>query len=124
MRYLGSALAFLLAPAAWAVAPSTPPVPQGLLPDAARPTAYRLDLTVLPDQDRFSGHAEIDVVLKAPAKSLYLHGRDLKVDARRWRDGGGRQIAGALHPGRSAGRRASRFRQAAAGWHGDAGVRL
>lgn len=79
MRYLGSVMAFLLAPAAWAAAPTTPPVPQGLLPDTARPTAYRLDLTVLPDQDRFSGHAEIDVVLKAPAHSLYLHGRDLKV---------------------------------------------
>ncbi len=79
MRYLGSGLAFLLAPAAWAAAPTTPPIPQGLLPDTAQPTAYRLDLTVLPDQGRFSGHAEIDVVLKAPAKSLYLHGRDLKV---------------------------------------------
>lgn len=79
MRYLGSVMAVLLAPAAWAAAPTTPPVPQGPLPDTARPTAYRLDLTVLPDRDRFSGHSEIDVVLKAPSRSLYLHGRDLKV---------------------------------------------
>ncbi|HKE96711.1 MAG TPA: hypothetical protein VKB34_20545, partial [Povalibacter sp.] len=53
--------------------------PQGKLPDAATPTAYRLDLTVLPDQARFSGHAEIDVNVKADTKSLYLHGRDLHV---------------------------------------------
>ncbi|MDO6414748.1 M1 family metallopeptidase [Sphingomonas sp. BIUV-7] len=51
--------------------------PKGKLPDQARPIAYRLDLTILPDQPRFSGHAEIDVTVKAETKSLYLHGRDL-----------------------------------------------
>ncbi|MDB5713388.1 MAG: Peptidase rane alanine aminopeptidase-like protein [Sphingomonadales bacterium] len=78
-------LAALLAasPAALSAAASTPTqsVPQGILPDAATPTAYRLDFTILPDQDRFSGHAEIDVVLKAPTSSLYMHGRDLKIAA-------------------------------------------
>ncbi|NIJ33653.1 M1 family metallopeptidase [Sphingomonas oligoaromativorans] len=69
--------ALMLTPAALAAAPA--PVPQGILPDTAVPTAYRLDLTVLPDQPRFSGHVEIDVTLKAPTRSLYLHGRDLKV---------------------------------------------
>jgi aminopeptidase N len=56
-------------------------VPQGRLPDAAKPVAYRLDLTVVPEQQRFSGHAEIDIVLKAATRSLYLHGRDLQVAA-------------------------------------------
>ena len=51
--------------------------PQGKLPDAATPQAYRIDLTVVPDEARFSGHVEIDVVLKADTRSLYLHGRDL-----------------------------------------------
>lgn len=55
------------------------PVPQGRLPDAAVPSAYRIDLTVLPDQPRFSGHVEIDVTVKEATRSLYLHGRDLKV---------------------------------------------
>ncbi|HEY0269661.1 MAG TPA: M1 family aminopeptidase [Sphingomonas sp.] len=64
------------------------PVPHGILPDAATPTAYRLDLTVLPDQPRFSGHVEIDVTVKASAKTLYLHGRDLKVALARARIGG------------------------------------
>ena len=62
-----------------AAAPTAEPVPLGILSDAATPSAYRLDLTILPDQERFSGHAEIDVTLKGATSSLYLHGRDLKV---------------------------------------------
>jgi aminopeptidase N len=53
--------------------------PQGKLPDAAKPVAYRVDLTVEPAKERFSGHVEIDVELKAATSSLYLHGRGLKV---------------------------------------------
>ena len=53
--------------------------PKGKLPDAAAPSAYRLDFTILPEADRFSGHDEIDINVKAPARSLYLHGRDLDV---------------------------------------------
>lgn len=62
-----------------ALAQSDPAAPKGKLTDAATPTAYRLDMTILPDQPRFSGHAEIDVKVKAPTRSLYIHGRDLKV---------------------------------------------
>lgn len=62
-----------------AAAPTSEPVPVGILSDAATPSAYRLDLTIIPDQERFSGHAEIDVTLKGATSSLYLHGRDLKV---------------------------------------------
>lgn len=53
--------------------------PRGRLSDAAKPLAYRLDLTVVPDQERFSGHAEIDVDLKSQTTSLFLHGRKLNV---------------------------------------------
>ena len=53
--------------------------PKGKLPDTARRRAYRLDFTVLPEAARFSGHDEIDVKLNQPAKSLYMHGRDLAV---------------------------------------------
>jgi aminopeptidase N len=53
--------------------------PKGKLPDQARPIAYRLDLTVQPDQPRFSGHVEIDTMVKAETSSLYLHGRDLTI---------------------------------------------
>jgi aminopeptidase N len=54
-------------------------VPQGRLPDVATPMAYRLDLTIVPENERFSGHVEIDVDLKQAARSLFLHGRDLKM---------------------------------------------
>lgn len=76
-----AALVVSAVPGLAAKAPATGagPVPLGRLPDAAKPLAYRLNLTVLPDQSRFSGHAEIDVDLKAPTRSLYLHGRDLDV---------------------------------------------
>lgn len=57
--------------------------PKGPLPRSAVPVAYRLDLTIDPSQERFSGHAEIDIRLAAPSRSLFLHGRDLKVSAAR-----------------------------------------
>ncbi|MDP1027559.1 M1 family metallopeptidase [Sphingomonas sp. KR1UV-12] len=56
-----------------------PAAPLGKLSDAARPTGYRIDMTIDPNQPRFSGHDEIDTVVKAPTRKLYLHGRDLKV---------------------------------------------
>jgi aminopeptidase N len=51
--------------------------PKGKLPDTVTPTAYRIDFTILPESERFSGHDEIDVRLNQPTKSIYLHGRDL-----------------------------------------------
>jgi Peptidase family M1 domain/Peptidase M1 N-terminal domain/ERAP1-like C-terminal domain len=53
------------------------PVPPGKLTDAARPLAYRLDLTVDPAKERFSGHVEIDAELKRAGKFIDLHGREL-----------------------------------------------
>jgi aminopeptidase N len=55
------------------------PVPPGRLTDAARPLYYRIDLTVNPDQERFSGKVEIDTVLKRSSNFIDLHGRDLKM---------------------------------------------
>jgi len=53
--------------------------PRGKLPEGVTPLAYRLDLRVVPDDTRFSGHVEIDIELKHEAQSIYLHGRDLNV---------------------------------------------
>lgn len=78
MRSLLLACCLLLSAPAWSET-SQQNIPLGKLPDAARPTAYRLDMTIIPDQPRFSGHNEIDVVLKQPTRSLYLHGRGLNV---------------------------------------------
>jgi aminopeptidase N len=77
MRVLLLVLCAFIFPAS-ALAQSTA-LPTGKLPDTVRPIAYRLDMTIVPDRERFTGHAEIDVELKRPAASIFLHGRDLKV---------------------------------------------
>ncbi|MDT7933598.1 MAG: M1 family metallopeptidase [Sphingomonadaceae bacterium] len=73
------ALTGLTALLAAAAAPALAQVPEGELPDTAKPTAYRIDLTVDPAKERFSGETVIDVVLKRPVSKLYIHGRDLVV---------------------------------------------
>jgi len=79
-------------PPAPAAMPTDPAAPKGKLPDAAKPIAYRLDFTILPDQPRFSGHDEIDISVKATTKSLYMHGRNLAV-SKAIAKTGGRSIA-------------------------------
>jgi aminopeptidase N len=65
--------------AASALAQTDPDAPRGKLPDTAAPSAYRLDMTILPDQPRFTGHVEIDIRVKTAASRLYIDGRDLAV---------------------------------------------
>lgn len=71
-----SAMAQAAAPAPVAT-DAIAPVPQGKLPDAVIPSAYRLDLSVDPSRTRFGGHVEIDASLKAPSRYVYLHGNGL-----------------------------------------------
>lgn len=54
-------------------------MPAGKLDGAVVPQAYRLDLTVDPAKERFSGHVEIDVDVKKGGRYVWMHGRDLKV---------------------------------------------
>ena len=84
-------LAAFLLPAT-AFAQSAAPLPTGKLPDTVKPLAYRLDMTVLPDQERFSGHTEIDVQLKRPAASIFMHGRDLTVTHATVKIGNGKEV--------------------------------
>ncbi len=49
------------------------------LPDSVHPERYRLDLTIIPDADHFSGHVEIDIEITAPLTTIWLHGKDLEV---------------------------------------------
>src|SRR3569833_2162243 len=91
MRAMALTLAVLLSTAAAAAPTVVVPdasAPKGKLPGTATPTAYRLDFKVLPEADRFSGHDEIDIKVNQPAKSLYLHGRDLSVTSVRALVGG------------------------------------
>jgi aminopeptidase N len=78
VRTLWLLLCFCLAAPAGAAA-SPEDVPRGRLPEAATPVAYRIDLTVVPERERFRGHVEIDVDLKTAATTLFLHGRGLAV---------------------------------------------
>ena len=82
MRAIVLSVAVLLSTAAFAAPSAVVPdanAPKGKLPDTVTPAAYRLDFTILPEADRFSGHDEIDVTLNQPSKSIYMHGRDLAV---------------------------------------------
>ncbi|WP_298168866.1 M1 family metallopeptidase [Novosphingobium sp.] len=54
-------------------------MPVGKLDGAVVPQGYRLDLTVDPTKDRFSGHVEIDAEVKKAGRYVWMHGRDLKV---------------------------------------------
>ncbi len=77
--------------AANAFAQVDPDAPRGRLPDVAKPSAYRLDVTLLPDQARFSGHVEIGVALQSGVQRLYMHGKDLHV-AQVYAEVGGRKV--------------------------------
>jgi len=87
MRFAAVPLAILLSTTANAAAPAAkaPAIvadanaPKGKLPDTVRPRAYRLDFTILPEAKRFSGHDQIEITLNRPARSIYMHGRDLWV---------------------------------------------
>ena len=50
------------------------------LPGTVRPQAYRIDLTIVPDRERFAGHVEIDVQLAASTEEIWLHGRELDIE--------------------------------------------
>jgi alanyl aminopeptidase len=52
-------------------------VPLGRLPDDVRPTRYRLEMTIIPERERFSGRVEIDVELDKPRQVVWLHGNHL-----------------------------------------------
>ena len=62
-----------------APAEPAPPAPLGKLADAISPAYYRLDLSVDPAKERFSGHVEIDALVHGSSRYVYLHGRDLAV---------------------------------------------
>ena len=53
--------------------------PEGRLPDGIRPTSYRLSLTIIPEQDTFSGTAVIGIELDEPSTTIWMHGQGLNV---------------------------------------------
>ncbi|MBB4097636.1 M1 family metallopeptidase [Sphingomonas kyeonggiensis] len=73
------ALAFAFALTLPAIANAQDAQPTGKLPDTVTPLAYRLDLTIVPEKPRFTGHTEIDVQLNKAAQTVWMHGRNLNV---------------------------------------------
>ena len=61
--------------------PSVSQPPEGKLPEGVRPTSYRLSLTIIPEQDAFSGTAVISIELDEPSATIWMHGHDLNVTA-------------------------------------------
>lgn len=63
-------------------------LPVGELPDTATPLAYRIALVADPAKPVFSGETAIDIELKAPASSLFIHGQGLTMNLAEARTGG------------------------------------
>ena len=80
---LASSILSLILAAPVAAQPPAPTVaasyPQGRLDGSVKPTAYRLEFTIDPAQERFAGKTEIDAVLQRSSRSLFIHGRDLAI---------------------------------------------
>jgi alanyl aminopeptidase len=53
--------------------------PDFRLPEVARPTRYRIDLTILPDQPTFRGTAIINVELKTKTETIWMNAKDLTI---------------------------------------------
>jgi alanyl aminopeptidase len=58
------------------------------LGDDVRPVRYRLDLTVIPQQDTFTGKIEIDLEVRKPTDVVWLNSRGLTIDAAELTTGG------------------------------------
>jgi alanyl aminopeptidase len=55
------------------------PLSEARLPGNVIPKHYRLDLVIVPDQERFSGHVVIEVDVKEALDAIRMHGQDLNV---------------------------------------------
>jgi len=83
MRALPLAAALVLTLACVRPAPSPPgggeTPPELALPPDVRPLRYALDLTLLPERERFEGAVAIEVELTRPLSRFWLHTRDLTI---------------------------------------------
>ena len=53
--------------------------PETRLPEGIAPTHYRLQLTIDPRQEDFSGSVEIDIELEGVSSLIWLHGKSFDV---------------------------------------------
>ena len=62
------------------------------------PTRYRLDLTLIPQQDTFTGKIEIDLEVHKPTDVVWLNARNLTIDSAKFVTGG-RATEAKVEPG-------------------------
>jgi len=72
------------------------------LPRDVRPLRYGLELTLVPDRDRFQGEVAIEVALERPADVIWLHALDITISDS-WVDASGDRIAATFRPVTAAG---------------------
>ncbi len=73
-------------------AASSSETPIGRLGDAVMPRHYRLELTIDPSRDSFSGIVSIDIDVNAAGDSIWLHGKNLDVSEVYLLDGQSKRI--------------------------------
>lgn len=71
--------------------PPAPPYPTGQLPRDVVPHAYRLNLTIDPRRESFSGFVEIDIELARATDVIWIHGLNLEVLRATFAAGGSKQ---------------------------------
>jgi cytosol alanyl aminopeptidase len=72
--------------------------PRGRLPADIQPTHYDLQLRIVPEEDRFAGHANIRVKATKPRRVVWIHGRDMDVIAVRVHRHGKEPLEAAWEP--------------------------
>jgi hypothetical protein len=65
--------------ATYALAEDTPIPPKFRLPGIASPDHYRLDLTIIPNKDTFTGTVDIDLNFLHASKELWLNANQLEI---------------------------------------------
>lgn len=94
VRFFALVAAFCMTSAALAAFPAPPADwPSGRLPQDVVPELYSLDLTIIPDAERFSGRVTIAVDVRRPLTGFWLHGKDLNVTAAELVPAGGAPVA-------------------------------
>lgn len=86
------------APAAPVLDQAASEAPAGKLPEGVTPTAYRVDLVTIPEEDGFTGRVEIDVVLDAPQSAIWLHALGPRIEAASATLPGGEVVAARFTP--------------------------
>jgi alanyl aminopeptidase len=76
-----------------ALAAPTAEPPKLRLGDAARPSRYAVDLTIVPDQDTFRGVVDITIAMHAPSSAIWMNATALQIQEASFRSDSAAQTA-------------------------------